>query len=106
MNFEVKNINNKEIPSTEPAQAIIKIYSKQIQTATMEHRSLFGGLELFDGLNTRLTNIETNIASIEGNIMTELNGEIETQQLLKMILVETCMRSKMSTEKLKKVRTC
>lgn len=41
----------------------------------MEHRSLFGGLELFDGLNTRLTNIETNIASIESNIMTELNGE-------------------------------
>ena len=44
----------------------------------MEHRSLFRGLELFDGLNTRLANIETNIASIESNIMTELNGEIET----------------------------
>ena len=41
----------------------------------MEHRSLFGGLEFFDGLNTRLTNIETNIASTESNIMTELNGE-------------------------------
>ena len=41
----------------------------------MEHRSLFGGLEFFDGLNTRLTNIETNIASIESNIMTELNSE-------------------------------
>lgn len=41
----------------------------------MEHRSLFGDLEFFDGLNTRLTNIETNIASTESNIMTELNGE-------------------------------
>ena len=62
-------MDNKEIQSTESVQANSNISSND------KTQELFRELiKKFDGLNTRLTNIESNTASIETNIMTELNG--------------------------------
>ena len=62
-------MDNKEIQSTESVQANSNISSND------KTQELFRELiKKFDGLNTRLTNIETNTASIKTNIMTELNG--------------------------------
>ena len=61
--------DNKEIPSTESLQVNLNINSNE---TTQE--LLWDLLNIFDGLNTHLTSIETNIANIESNIMTELNG--------------------------------
>ena len=64
LNFEVRNLaDNKEIPSTESAQVNSNIKSNDT-TQELFHELL----NKFDGLNTRLTNTETNIASIECNI--------------------------------------
>ena len=56
-------MDNKEIQSTESVQANSNISSND------KIQELFRELiKKFDGLNTRLTNIETNTASIETNI--------------------------------------
>ena len=92
-------MDNKEISSTESEQANSNINKKE--TTQDLFREL---LNKFDGLNTRLTNIETNIVSIS-NVMMELNGVKRLSNFHKTILVEACMRSKMSKEKLQKART-
>ena len=61
-------MDNKEISSTESEQANSNINKNE--TTQDLFREL---LNNFDGLNTRLTNIETNIVSIS-NVMMELNG--------------------------------
>ena len=60
-------VDKKEIPSTESAQG----NSNKNSNDTIQE-FFWELLNKFNGLNTRLTNIETNIASIESNIMMEV----------------------------------
>ena len=60
-------VDKKEIPSTESAQG----NSNKNSNDTIQE-FFWELLNKFNGLNTRLTNIETNIASIESNIMMEM----------------------------------